>query len=157
MAKKKKSLKSKKSEEIKETKDLNKMPVGVQIISVYYYLLAAFYVIIGLFVILGANAIATLLVEASPDLAAVLTGSLMTILGVVLIGFAVLCFFIGRGLWKLKAWAKIVTIILALIGIIGIVYTIISGFGWFQIIRLAINGAIAWYLLFCKEAKGVFK
>jgi len=67
--------------------------------------------------------------------------------------FAVLSFFIGRGLWKGQKWARIITIIagigIFLSGLFSI--TTIAG-----IIYLVIGGFIAGYLLFSKEVKTFF-
>jgi len=95
-----------------------------------------------LFVILGANMIMSVMVEATPELATYLTGGVIIALGIVLLGFGVLCFFVGRGLWNLKKWAKIIVLIFAILGIISIIWSMIRGFGWFQIVRLVVDAVI---------------
>jgi len=156
MVKKKGTVKVKQTESAKE-EGSKKIPVGVQIISVFYYICAALCVLLGLFLTLGASAIVSLLVESTPELESFLTGGVIVGLGVVVIGAGLLCFCIGRGLWKLKAWAKILAMILSAIGLIFIVYSMIKGFAFLQVVRFAINAAILIYLIFAKEAKGAFK
>ncbi len=64
-------------------------------------------------------------------------------------------FFIGRGIWKGKNWARIIVIVFSAIGIL------FSLFGAFArntiaIIGLIVNIAIGGYLLLSKEAKSAF-
>jgi uncharacterized membrane protein (DUF2068 family) len=78
--------------------------------------------------------------------------------GIILIGMAVLNFFLGKALWKLKAWARIVSIFLAVLGLLYLAYYILlGGFGFVSLVFLVINVAIAVYLVFDKEAKKIFK
>ena len=150
-------VKRRRVKKVVEEEGAKKLPVGVQIISVWYYILAALCVLVGLFIIIGANAIISLLIESAPELESVLTGGVIIGVGLILIGIGVLCFFVGRGLWKLKQWAKILAIIFAITGIVLMVYSMITGFAFLQVVRFAINVAIGAYLIFSKEAKGIFK
>lgn len=40
--------------------------------------------------------------------------------GVLMLGFAVLGYFIGSGLWKHQSWARIVTLVFSVLGVLGI-------------------------------------
>ena len=83
---------------------------------------------------------------------------LIVALGIIFIAIGVFGFFVGMGLWKLKQWARIAVIVLSLISVISSLYglvmmkSIVS-----NIITILINGAIAYYLIFVKEAKEAFK
>jgi len=149
--------KAKKVVKAKQTEIVKKIPVGVQVVSILYYISAALCVLFGLLLIIGANALVSLVVDSTPELASIITGTMFIIIGILLIGIGVLLFFIGRGLWKLKPWARVLAIILAIVCIIYTVYTMIKGFAFMQIINLIIGGFIAIYLIFSNEAKKAFK
>jgi hypothetical protein len=74
--------------------------------------------------------------------------------GVVLLIFAVLYAVVGWGLLKLKEWARIVTLVLAGLGVLGALFGLVGAFTHFAVfilfwtvVRLAIAGWIIWYLL----------
>jgi len=73
-----------------------------------------------------------------------LFGALMSIIGIVMLALAVLYAFVGYGLWMHKNWARIVALVLAVIGLLGFpIGTIV--------------GAVIIYLLgFDKEVKDLF-
>lgn len=151
MAKKKETVK------IKQTESSKKIPAGVQIISVFYYICAGLCVLLGLLVLILAKGIASYFGEQDAALLSVITPGLIVGLGVFLMLLGVLTFFIGRGLWRLRSWARILAIILGVVVAIYSIYSMITGFAFMQIINLAISGAIAIYLIVDKEAKGAFK
>ena len=75
------------------------------------------------------------------------------IIGGVMLVFALLYFAVGYGLWKLKNWARIITIVLsglgAALGVLGLLgslmaFEIISLV--FQLIFVAIYAWILWYM-----------
>ena len=85
-------------------------------------------------------------------------GSTIVIFGVVmLIIGALLSFFIGRGLWKGKNWARILSVIFSILAIITIISSMATGtFSFMGVVNLLVNGAIGGYLLFSKEVKKAF-
>lgn len=86
-------------------------------------------------------------------------GASIVVWGVImlLVG-AVLSFFIGRGLWKGKNWARILEIVFSALAILSGLYNMITGSASFMgIVNVLISGAIGGYLLFNKEAKAYFK
>ncbi|MEM0465757.1 MAG: hypothetical protein QXW97_03600 [Candidatus Pacearchaeota archaeon] len=142
------------------------VPIGVEIISVLYFISAAFLVILGIIFMIGAGFtgfFSAYLSKILPLLA--LFGVLGTILfivtGIIFIGIGVLSFFIGLGLWKAKKWARIVAIIFACLGVLSAILGIISSNMSTSIIvmnsvSLIINGLIGGYLLFSKKVKEAF-
>ncbi len=122
-------------------------PVGVKIISILYYIGAGLSVIGAILLFVGGSLFAGLL----PGV----LGGLLAVMGILFIGFAVLGFFIGRGLWRVQNWARIVAIIFAILGVLGAIYSIISG-QFTAIVSLVIHGVIGGYLLFSEEVKQVF-
>jgi uncharacterized membrane protein (DUF2068 family) len=91
------------------------IPIGVKIIAIFFYIVsvvvffAAGYFIIGTIINFGE------ITKISPVF--------LIIAGFFYIGYSVLNFFIARGLWKGKNWARITAIV---ISIIMIIYGIIS-------------------------------
>ncbi len=78
------------------------------------------------------------------------------VFAIIFMAIGVFMFVICIGLWKRKKWARIIVIILSMIGTIFFVYSIkyqVTG----SIVFILMNGAIAGYLLFNKKAKKYFK
>ena len=132
----------------------SEMPTLVKVISVLYYVFSGILLLGSLFALFGAGYITAVLssIPIINILGAIGTGMLI-FLGIVMLGFGVLEFFIGRGLWKGQSWARIFVIVLAILGVLGSLGGLATGIG---IIGLLYNGAVGGYLLFSKEAKKAF-
>ncbi len=130
------------------------VPTGVKVISVLYYIGAALSVLLGLFLFGGAGMINS--ISTKIPLLGVLGAGLFVVGGIILILLGVLYFFIARGLWNLKSWARTIAIILAALGALGALGSILSGHVVSNIISLAISIAIGAYLLFSEEVKQAF-
>lgn len=126
-------------------------PTGVKVISVLYYIGAAVELLLAILLFIGAGTIASKI----PFIGAIGAG-LFVVIGALLIGLAVLSFFVGRGLWKAQKWARIVAIIFAVIGVLFAVLGMVQGQIASNVISLAISGAIGGYLLFSEEVKAAF-
>jgi hypothetical protein len=140
--------------------DMSKIPTGVKVVSVIYYISAFLFALFGLLIIVGSNAIISYLITAAPELATVKYGTLLAIgviVGIVMIGIGILSFFIGKGLWRLRQWARIVAIIFGIFGLLSTIFSIATGFIVTQIVSLLIDGFITGYLLFSKDVKKAFK
>jgi hypothetical protein len=135
----------------KETKGSKKLPVGVQIVSILYYIGAVLCAFFAILCLIGAGFIKTLI----PSFGAWGPGVLIFV-GVILLLFGVLAFFIGRGLWKAKSWARILAIILGVFVVLYGTYSIVSGFTFGLLIMILIEAAVAVYLLLAKEVKETF-
>ena len=127
------------------------VPTGVKIISVLYYIGAAIELLAAILLFVGAGTIASKI----PIIGAIGAG-LFAVLGVVLIGIAVLSFFVGRGLWKAQKWSRIVAIIFAVIGVLFAVLGMVQGKIASNVISLIISAAIGGYLLFSNDVKAAF-
>jgi len=147
MAKKRRAKKV--VEEFEETK---RTPVGVQIISVLYYIGAVLSAIFGVMFIVASGYLAAMVPELEG-----LGAGLFVFLGIILVGLGVLGFFVGKGLWGLKPWTRIFAIIFAMLGVLSVVYSMVIGFSIGDIISILIHGTIGAYLMFSKEAKSAFK
>ena len=158
MAKAKRVVNVKKVVKEKQTEKFNNnIPAGVQVISVLYYISAVLCVLLGLLLVIGANTIVSFLVSSAPELESIITGGVIIAMGIIFIAVSVLAFFVGRGLWKLKPWARILAIILAAIWLIYTVYAMIRSFAFMQIINIIINLVVGGYLLFGEEVKEAFR
>ena len=111
-----------------------KAPIGVKIISIYYYILFALILIL---------------------LRGVLYSALTTFF---FLFVAVLGFFLGRGLWKGKNWSRIAAIIFSILGIVSLIYGALqNGFSGLSLIGYLINLSVGGYLIFNTDAKNYFK
>lgn len=139
------------------TESKKDVPWQVKTIAILNYIGAGFSAILGLLLIFGANGIVTSLISTSPELAGILTSGIIILFGIIILAFGVLAFFIGRGLWRLKLWAKIVTIIFAIGGFLLAIVSVFTAFRWSLIINLIVYGFIGGYLIFDKESRRIFK
>lgn len=132
------------------------IPVGVKIISIVYYIAAAAAVLGSILLFVGSAFISSLFanIPLLNILGAVGVG-LFIFLGIVCLIFGVFDFFIARGLWNAKNWARILVIIFSCIGVLIGIGSITSGFA--SIVQLAISGLIGGYLIFSKEVREAFK
>jgi len=135
--------------------DKQPVPFGVKIIAILYYIGAVLGVIFGLiFLVVGTGIMGSKLIP----LLGALGAGLFIAAGIVILGLGVFDFFIGRGLWKAKSWARIVVIVFAALAILGTITSMmvqgkIVGSGVFNLItQLVICG----YLLFSKSVKQAF-
>ncbi len=130
------------------------VPTGVKVIAVLYYIGAILGIIFGLLFLIGTGTIDSI-ADQIPMLVA-LGASLFVVSGIILIGLGVLGFFIGRGLWKARPWARIVTIVFAALGILMAVISMIQGDIAGNILGLVIELIIGGYLLFNNNVKEAF-
>ena len=144
-------------------------PTVVKVISILHYINSALYILVGLALILfskylinqktglGDNSFGLEELANFQELDEGVLKTSIFVMGFIFIGLAVLNFFVARDLWRLRNWARIVAVLLALISFTAQIYNMISGATVMQIINLAINIFIIGYLLFFQEAKEVFK
>jgi hypothetical protein len=140
-------------------------PVGVTILAILNFIGAAFCLLGGIGMILGGGFIATMLSQqgqGSAGAAGILAG-LGAAAGVCIIIVGGVSALVGFGLWKLKGWARIVSIILyaisgafQLLGILGSLahfnlFALVWGAFW-----VAVDAFVIWYLL-KPEVKAAFQ
>lgn len=133
----------------------NDIPMGVKIIAILGYIGAGLSALLGLILILGGGLIGGAL-SSMPALAFLGSG-IMVVGGIFLLAMAVLGFFVAKGLWNLQNWARIVTIIIAALGVLGGLSSLFSGGFGSGLFNIVVDGLIGWYLLFNKEAVDAFK
>ena len=126
------------------------VPTGVKVISVLYYIGAVFELIFAVLLFVGSGA----LKSKVPFLA--FLGPFLIVGGVILLGLAVLSFFVGRGLWKGQKWSRMVAVIFAALGALLSIVGIIQGQIASNIVGLVISAGIGAYLLFSSSVKSAF-
>ncbi len=125
-------------------------PTGIKILSVLYYIGAVILVLLGIAMLVGAGFVGSLV----PEFGAI-GGGILAFVGIIVIVLAAVEFFIARGLWKGQSWARILTIIFSILGVLSGLLSLVQGV-WTAIIGLIINGLIAWYLIWNKKVKKHF-
>ncbi len=132
------------------------VPIGVKIIAVLDYIGAVILAILGIFLIFASASLTEYLVETIEGIETFSAG-IFIVMGIIMIAFAVLGFFVGRGLFRGEQWARIVEIIFAVLAVISSISTIVQGNASFSgIIELIIYLVIGAYLLFSKEVNKAF-
>ena len=127
-------------------------PLGVSILSVLAYIGAVVTLIGGIAMIAGSTVVSTLIEKLVPEYASWSAAgtALLIFLGIVFILLAVLDYFIGRGLWDGKEWARILVLIFLVLGILG-------SLSPFEIVSIIIDALLIWYLGFNKDVRNYFK
>ncbi len=131
-----------------------KIPLGVKIISILYYILAVALVILGIGLLLGAGFISSLVSEI--PVIQTLGAGLFVFAGIILILLSVLIFLLARGLWKGKSWARIVVIVLSAVGAFQSLMGIMQGDIANSVFNLAVNLIIFFYFLLNKNVRKAF-
>jgi hypothetical protein len=141
-------------------------PVGVTILAILAFIGAAFCLLGGIVMMAGGGFMATLMSQqggqGSAGAAGVLAG-LGAVAGVFIIIIGGVYALVGFGLWKLKNWARIVSIVLLGIGVavqlLGLLGTLahfnLFAFVW-SVLWIAVDAFIIWYLL-KPEVKAAFQ
>ena len=127
-------------------------PGGVTVIAVLEFLGGAICALIGGLALLGGGLLATLMNQSGGQGSAAgagIVGALGAALGIVVLFFAALYFVTGWGMLQLKGWARIITMVLAGLSILGSFWRLqFNPFLLFWVaVRVAIAGWILWYLL----------
>jgi len=125
------------------------IPIGVKVLAIIYYMFsvlllgsAVYYFIFGS-MFLGGGILGMLIMSLGYFVAALA------------IGAGVLNFFIGRGLWNGKNWARIFVLVISWLAVIASFFSLFSG-NFTSLIILIIYGVIIWYMQFRKEVKDYF-
>jgi hypothetical protein len=127
-------------------------PIVVKILSILTYIGAALTLLGGIMMLIGSAFIGTMLAGIA-GVPTWLTGAgtaALIFLGIIFIGLSVLDYFIARGLWTGKNWARILVLIFVGLGALSSLISL-------KILSLIVYGLIIWYLGFNKEAVAYFK
>src|SRR3989344_4339696 len=94
-------------------------PTGVTILAVLNFIGAAFYILLALGFMLGMGILGGIIGQAGGEGSAGAMGMLMglgVVAGVIFIVLSLIPLLIGWGLWKLKNWARIITLVFMALG-----------------------------------------
>jgi hypothetical protein len=141
-------------------------PVGVTILAILNYIGAAFCVLGGIGMIAGGGFVATMLSQqggqGSAGAAGILAG-LGAVAGVFIIIIGGVSALVGFGLWKLKNWARIVSIVLFGLSIVMQLLGLLGSLAHFNVFAvvwtmfwIAVDAFVIWYLL-KPEVKAAFQ
>ena len=120
-----------------------------------YFIGAVFGILLGIGSIAGGAILGGIIASFIPALG-FLGAGLFIIMGLALIALGILAIFVGRGLWKGKSWARIVAIILTIIGLVMGLVAMIQGEVSSNIVGVILNLVIGSYLLFSPKVKNAF-
>lgn len=136
----------------KQIKKSKEMPMGVKVLSVLAYIGAAFTLLVGLAMILGAKFFSSWLnnLPGYMSIGGEITSIMLIIFGILFLAFAVIDYFIAIGLRGGKNWARILVLVFSAL-------SVVSSLMPLDIVSLIIGGVIIWYLGFDEEAKDYFK
>jgi hypothetical protein len=138
-------------------------PMGVKVISVLSYIGAALVLILAIIVVFaGGSIIAMILSNMAGDAGmgsaqgSSIGFGILIVIAIVMLVIAAINFFIGRGLWKLQNWARIIVIVFSSLGFLANLLSLFSGKIGSAVAGLIINGLIAGYMLFSAKVKEAF-
>ncbi len=132
-------------------------PVGVTVLAILDFIGAALCLLTGILSVVGAGA-GILGAMGQGGQGAAAAGGIMAAVAASITVFAfvgaAIAALLGWGLWKLKNWARLITIVFAVIGVLLELFALIGVFAHFNVVALiitlvplAIYALVAWYLL----------
>jgi len=131
-------------------------PLGVSVIAVLTWLLGALWALAGFSVIgfthLGARLLGSM---TDADMLQRFTTGLGSLLGIGLLVLAAFYLIVGFGLWSLKNWARVLTIVFVGIGLLLGLRNFIEYHHTFRVVRTAVDALILIYL-FLPDVSRVF-
>jgi hypothetical protein len=129
-------------------------PTGVVLLAIYHFLSALFLVLFAIFLAVGGTVLGALFASGHDSPLGGL-GMMVGMLGGVLFFFyAVIAFVTGYGIWTLREWGRILSIVLAVVSLLfalpGLLFMGLHFhlfFGAYRLFRIAISILIIWYLM----------
>jgi hypothetical protein len=129
------------------------LPVGVQMVSILYYIVSVFLLFVGLLSIILASSNIEILVMNMGDFGPII----VILMGTLFLGIGILGVFVGSGLRQRKPWSRITAIVLLCLT------TLMSAYNLYQkgdvetnVIFIIVSLLIGAYLIFSKEVTDVF-
>ncbi len=128
------------------TTAMHTRPLGVSILAILDFVGAAMMLLCGIGLAVGIAAAFHVPVVSA----------LGAVGGVIFIMVGLVPALLGWGLWTLHNWARVITIIFAILGLVGAALGLLSAETRLtSLLPLVVNGAIAWYM-FRGEVKEAF-
>jgi hypothetical protein len=131
-------------------------PTGVVLIALYHFLSALFLVLLAISLVVGGSVLAGMFGASKFGPATGLGLGLMVgvLGGVFFLVFALVAAIAGWGMWSMREWGRILSIVLAVISLIfSLPGLLMMGlhlqlfFGTYRLFRIAISILIIWYLV----------
>ena len=163
----KRGKKVSRSKKMVRSSSVVKAPLGVKVISVLAYVLSAALLLSSIALFVARTALTDqemqdLVISFIEDTSASTTVASdyawgITAGAILMLLFAVLMYFVGRGLWHKQKWARVTMVVIAAVGFIGALSDFLRGEIVANIFDLIIDGWIAGYLLFNKKVQSFYK
>lgn len=132
-------------------------PSGVVLIAIYHFLSALFLVLLAISLVVGGSVLALMFGGAGREsaIAGLGLGLLVGVVGAAFFLFyAAIAAVAGYGIWALREWGRILSIVLAVIsllfsfpGLLMMGLHLHLFFGTYRLFRIAISILIIWYLM----------
>jgi len=130
-------------------------PTGVVLIAVYHFLSAVFLIFFAIALGVGGTVLGAMFANGRNTPIAGLGMLVGMLRAVALLVGAAIAALAGYGIWALREWGRIWSIVLAVISLVFAVPGLLFGhhlhffffFGTFRLIRIAISALIIWYLV----------
>lgn len=136
-------------------KDTKEVPEGIKILSVLYFSGSAILVFFGAMFLNLFDGLRQGVAEVPAGFN--FSPAVLLLLAFLFFALAIFEYFLAKGLWNLKNWARVVTAVFAVLGVVGSFSNLASGMYASGIFALAVSLLIGWYLLFNESVKKVFK
>lgn len=130
-------------------------PTGVVLIAIYHFLSAIFLVFLAIFLVVGGSVLGTMFGMGRNGMGGLGLGLVVGVMGAAFVAvFAIVAAVAGYGIWTLREWGRILSIVLAAISILislpgllflGLHFNLF--FGGYRLLRIAVNVLIIWYLV----------
>jgi hypothetical protein len=129
-------------------------PTGAALIAIYHFLSALFLVLFAIFLAVGGTVLGAMFASGHESPLGGL-GMMVGMVGAVFFFFyAVVAFVAGYGIWTLREWGRILSIVLAAVSLLfslpglflmGLHFHLF--FGTYRLFRITISILIIWYLM----------
>lgn len=130
---------------------------GVRVLGVIYFVFASMCLMLAGLAFASFDGARTSTDPLVIEMFATINPGVLIISGILFLAFGVFLYFVGRGLFEMKSWARTSAAILSAMSIILGVSNVSLGAIASGIFSIAISGLIIWYLMVRKETVKAFK
>jgi hypothetical protein len=138
-------------------------PTGVALIAVYHFLAALVLAMVGVSLLVGGTIFSALIRGHESGVFASLGLLVGAVGGIIFLSFALVYAIAGWGVWAMREWGRILSIVMAVISLLfslpGLLLMAMSlnlFLGGYRILRIGISVLIIWYLM-QPQTKAVFR
>lgn len=129
------------------------LPVGVELVSILYYIVSVFLLFVGLLSIVLASSNIEIIVMNMGDFGPMI----IILMGALFLGIGTLGVFVGSGLRQRKPWSRITAIVLLCLTTLMSMYNLYQkGDVETNVIFIGVSVLIGLYLVFSREVEEVF-